>query len=310
MKIDKKNFNQFYIQNIQSKLAILEEERKRSLKTCLFFVFASLAISFMFGLNKFVEINPIFILFMLAPTFIVGFISYYFTFRNYRKQYKEKVINLIFKNIFDDFYYRPESHLTEYDYQSTLLYQGNYNRFSGEDFVEGVFKGQDVKMSELQVAKVERRKKKNSKKIIFKGLLILIKVKTPYFSQTIIEPDLAESAFGFIGKALQADKKGLLENVRLESPDFEKNFAVYSSDQIESRKILTPVVQEKLTALKNVQKDLFAFSIHPNQICIAFPNISNQFEPNYFTKVDDVKIVREVFDLFLFVDDLLGHLQD
>lgn len=305
MKIDRKNFNSFYIEKIQSKIVLLEQSRKKTVKTFFVIVGITLAISSMLGFSTVKTINIFSMLIVLTPVCVVGGITYYFTFRKFRRLYKDKIIHLLFQNIFDDFFYRPDSYLNEADYQSTLLYQGNYNRYSGEDFVEGQFRGQDVKFSELLVRKVEHRKKKSSTKIIFNGLMILIKVRTPFVSQTTVEPDITEKYFGHVGRALQSNQKGFLELVRLESPDFEKNFVVYSTDQIEVRKFLTPMTQEKLTEFK-MQSDMqFAFSIQPNLISIALPNLRNQFEPNYFSRLDNVKVVREIIDLFLFLDELI-----
>ncbi len=309
MKIDKRNFNTFYIEKIQSKIVLLEKSRRKALKTFVVVVCIALAISSMLVYSQIKNFNLFSFLLVLTPVCIVGAITYYFTFRKFRREYKDKIIHLLFQNIFDDFFYRPDGFLSETDYQSTLLFQGNYNRYTGEDFVEGQFRGQDVLLSELLVRKVEHRKKRSSTKIIFNGLMILIKVRTPYLSQTIVEPDLAEKLFGHVGRSLQFNQKGHLELVRLESPEFEKNFVVYTTDQVEVRKFLTPISQEKLTMFKKQSNMQFAFSIQPNQISIALPNIRNQFEPNYFSRLDNVKVVREIIDLFLFLDEFILQIQ-
>lgn len=308
MKIDRKNFNSFYIEEIQSKLALLELERKRMLK--LFFVIVGLVFMFscFISIKQLRSFNILSIFIVLSPTIITACLMYFFTFRKFKINYKNKIIKLLFNSIFDDYFYRPDGYLTEAEYQSTLLYQGNFNRFSGEDCIEGVFKGKEIKLSELLVRRVENRKKKNTTKIIFNGLMVIFKMKTPYVSQIVVEPDFAEKILGFMGRAIQSTTKGNLEIVRLESPDFEKNFIVYSNDQIEVRRFLTPLIQEKLTNFKKMKKTLFAFSIQSNQISIALPNSKNQFEPNYFSRTDDVKIIREIIDLFLFFDELLSHL--
>lgn len=309
MKIDKKNFNSFYIDKIQSKIVLLEQERKKTVKTFFVIVGITLAIACMLGFTRIKSVGLMTTLMVMTPVSVVSVITYYFTFRKFRRLYKDRIIYLLFQNIFDDFLYRPEGFLKESDYQSSLLYQGDYNRYSGEDFVEGQFIGLDVKFSELLVRKVEHRKKNSSTKIIFNGLLILIKMRTPYVSQTTIEPDITEKFLGHFGRSLQSNKKGFLELVRLESPDFEKDFVVYSTDQIEVRKFLTPTMQERLTKFKKQSEIQFAFSIQPNQISIALPNIKNQFEPKYFTKLDDVKIVRDIFELFFFIDELISQIK-
>ena len=58
--------------------------------------------------------------------------------------------------------------------------------------------------------------------------------------RTIILPDFAQNAFGdFIGSWLQSKNQAREELVKMDNPDFEKEFVVYSNDQIEARYILS-----------------------------------------------------------------------
>ena len=58
--------------------------------------------------------------------------------------------------------------------------------------------------------------------------------------KTYVLTDTAEKMFGFLGKKLQSMNSSRDDLVYLENPDFEKQFVVYSSDQIEARYILSP----------------------------------------------------------------------
>ena len=58
----------------------------------------------------------------------------------------------------------------------------------------------------------------------------------------MVLPDVAERCFGsLIGNFFQKMNFSDGSLVKLENPDFEKLFSVYSHDQIEARYILTPL---------------------------------------------------------------------
>ena len=56
--------------------------------------------------------------------------------------------------------------------------------------------------------------------------------------------------FGFLGTKLQKMNKGRGDLVKLENPEFESEFAVYSGDQIESRYILSSSLMERILSFK------------------------------------------------------------
>jgi hypothetical protein len=307
MKMNKANFSEFYIQNLKSKFSIIEKKRKESVRLFLL-VILSFTLLLLMMFQRFIH-SYFALSFVIIPVIMIGALSFHLIFKKYRKTYKEKIIPLIFNQIFDHFDYWPNKYLAESDYISTLLYQEKFNQYIGDDLVVGTFNGQDIQMSELTVKQVTNHgKNKKSEKIVFRGIMIILKMRTPYHSETIIGPDIAERAFGFLGKMLQFKNRCNHEVVRLESIDFEKTFVVHSSDQIDARKILTPHVQERLLALTQKSKIKFSLSLLPNQISIAFPKFQNQFEPPYFSSNEGSKSVREIVELFLFLEELLLEL--
>jgi len=73
------------------------------------------------------------------------------------------------------------------------------------------------------------------------------------------------------------NKKGSkLEKVVLEDINFGKKYGIYSSDQIEARYILTPVMMEKLLWIKSNFKNVF-ITLVDNKMYVGFPE-KNMFE--------------------------------
>lgn len=308
MKIDRSNYNTFFFENLRSKLLIIENKRKHSLQLFILLCFP-LGIVFFFQFYKIQTYNLLLACLLIIPFVAIVLFLFKLVFSKYKIFYKTKVIPLIFNQIFDKHDYYPNLFLSEAEFTGSMLYQKTYNRFSGEDLIEGVFNGIKFKMSELTVKNVQKSGKNKSEKIVFKGILINCEIKTPYWGETIVEPDIAESYFGHLGKMLQFKNKLNHDVIRLESIEFEKLFVVRASDQIESRKILSPKVQERLTTLSRKYKIVFGFSVSANQISIAIPDQQNYFEPEYFSSNMSGKSIRQIVEIFLFIQDLTGEIK-
>ena len=59
------------------------------------------------------------------------------------------------------------------------------------------------------------------------------------------------------------------ERIRLEDPEFEKQFEVYCDDQITARYVLTPAFMQRLKKLNERHKGQVYFGINKNNIVIA-----------------------------------------
>ncbi len=296
------NFSQIYLNKIKNKLSILEIERNKSMN--LFLISASLGNVLLLKVYKIMlHHNVQYLAFALAA--FITFLCYYFSFKAYKKSYKEKVIHSFFQEILTDTIYLPDSHLTESEYQASLLFQGEYTHFSGEDLVEGKLNGTPIRLSELMIKRVQQNGKKRKTVLVFKGLLAIYYFPHQYQSETIIEPDYAEKLLGkYFGNLLQTDIFGEHKHVNLESPDFEKEFVVRSLDQVEARLILTPHVQDTLTKIKQKNEFNFAMSFTPNMMAFAFRTTKNLFEAPTFSNCIETKSFRDIVDIFSFIHDV------
>ena len=67
---------------------------------------------------------------------------------------------------------------------------------------------------------------------------------------TLLYPDTAEKMFGKFGQSLQSLNgkmaHGGRDVVKLEDPEFEKEFVVYAHDQVEARYVLSPSLMRRL----------------------------------------------------------------
>jgi hypothetical protein len=82
--------------------------------------------------------------------------------------------------------------------------------------------------------------------------------------------------------------------VKLEDPEFEKMFAVSSTDQIEARYILSPSMMRRLLDLRARHGNELHISFIGNHIYLALPQNSDLFEPPSLRTPLTVDAVRRI----------------
>ena len=84
--------------------------------------------------------------------------------------------------------------------------------------------------------------------------------------------------------------------MKLESPEFEKEFAVYSNDQVGARYILSNNMMERLVEFKNKTNEKVYLSFVDSKVYVAISIEKDLFEPPRFKPVNDISLVQEFFD--------------
>lgn len=311
----KKEFSQFFLLKVRNKLVLLEQEREKSLR---FFVIIEtiIIIGLIQLVRKFFMKNSSFEFSMVHIPLIIGIaltaLNAKLSFSSYKKKYKNNILDILFKEMLEDFIFYPNLYLNEVEYKNSLLFQGNYNEFKGEDLIEGKINGISFKMSELIIKYVTRDSKNKSEQIVFRGIMIVSPGSQKFLSETVVEPDILEKSFGsVIGRFLQNHKPKSLPLVLVEGPEFEREFKVTGNDQVEARRVITPRMQEHLLELKQKSNMRFGMSLANDQITVALPTSKNYFEPPLFSSCVETKTLREiitVFELLTSIHDELSKL--
>lgn len=154
----------------------------------------------------------------------------------------------------------------------------SHDRMSKEDAVSGRVADIDFSAAEVHLEARRVRKTKNGVQTyyvtVFRGRVATFKVPKN-FTCTVRVGQNVWDMLGNLGN-LFSDMK----QVKLEDPDFENMFDVYSDNQVEARYILTPTMMERLKKLKMRSGSLQALfcsgSVH-----LAIPSSYNLFENGY-----------------------------
>ena len=219
--------------------------------------------------------------------------------------YKKKAKNIVmpeFIKYFGDFEYVHMKTIARDVVEKSMLFD-DFNVRKGDDFFYGVYLDTKMAVSEESMSYVERRNKKTYVKNIFNGMIIQLEMNKKFSSQTVVFKD--NGMFNFLNVA-----KGL-QKVALEDSVFEKEFEVYSSDQLDARYLLTTAFMERMLTVRNAYKtNKIQFSFFDNCLLIAIDTKKDMFEStSLFRKTTDKKIINQVFEQFISVMSIIEFLK-
>jgi hypothetical protein len=221
-----------------------------------------------------------------------------------------KILNLIRPGI----KYEPIGFIRQIDFVDSQIFPNReINRYKGSDFVTGSYGEGLFAFSELDVMHITRRRSggKSETKVsqLFKGLFYIADFNKSFSGKTVIYTDYARSAFGsqfgeMINHALGTANFQL---VTLEDTEFEKEFTVYSTDQVEARYILTPKMIEMLKLIRQkLELDTY-FSFNKNKIFAAIPSDTELLAPIIFHNMTKFESIEPIYDI---VDNLIEIAND
>lgn len=257
------------------------------------------------------EALPFLILIPLAIFGIVLLVRTHNKKKIYRDQYKNEVVRGIVNAIDPSWEYDPNQCINTFEYAASDLFRQSVDRYSGDDLISGKIDKTDFRCSELHteyktVTYTKNGGRQETWHTIFRGLFFTADFNKEIIGSTYIEPDTAERLFGKLGQKLQVSSKGKL--VKLENPEFEKIYAVYATDQIEARYILTPTIMEALVQIYRKYNRNLHLSFIGSRVYVAMSFNQNLFEPKVFSSGANFEDVEFMFNLFMFNQAIIHEL--
>jgi len=216
-----------------------------------------------------------------APFYVVGLVVSVVTFiagihgpqERYQLAFKAGVIGRLVADRYQDARFNALDGIGQTEFEASQLYRQGIDRYSTEDLIEARLGDTSFRMAEIHA---EYKTTSTDGKghttthwhTIFKGRF-LIALFSKRFQGTTLVLSEAWRLFGISG----------LEKVALEDPNFEKLFAVYASDQVEARYILSPSLMERLVACRRRLNADVQAAFMDDHVILAIPDPQNRFEP-------------------------------
>ena len=194
--------------------------------------------------------------------------------------FKDKVVRRMVEFLDPAFKYQIANHVKLSEIMQSGMFQEQKYKLSGSDMVQGVEDGVPFKFSDVHITREKTfvGKNENPEEGVLTGSFFIAE-----FNKTFKNPVFVHSkkSFGGMGcLSYMGDK------VRLEDPDFDKQFTVYSPDQIEARFILTTSMMERLKSLRNRMGSNVYIVFANNNIYIANNNGKDRFEIGMLSSIN------------------------
>ena len=181
-----------------------------------------------------------------------------------------------------------------------------WDRSKYEDFMTGIRREVNFELFEAHLE--EKRTTTDSKGrtrttwvTVFKGQCLRLNFHKTFYGRTLVTRDA-----GFFNRF--GGGKGM-QRAGLEDPTFEKIFEVYTTDQVESRYLLTPDLMQKLVDIEQVFKGgKLKACFDQGEVLITVQG-GNLFEPgSMFKPLDSPDRVRELLEDFNAVFNIIDEI--
>ena len=300
--VSHESLRQLYDTELKTSIADIESKRKGVAR--IFLIIFALLIA---GMLAFVLIGTQFYLNVIAGVLLiiaalVFFVKAILRYLKFRNEYKSSVVKKVVALINPKYQYDANKHISLNNFKMSKLCSSRVNKTMGDDYVCGKIDKTVFEFSEM-VAQYEYEttnddgKKVKETNTLFNGLFFLADFNKNIQGETFVMPDKAERLLGKFGQNLKKSSKGDL--VKLENPEFEKYFAVFSTDQIEARYILTPAMMEGMVHIYKKLDAQCYFSFIGERVYCGIEFNKALFEASIFRplKFADVEFMHSLFVL-------------
>ena len=213
--------------------------------------------------------------------------------------YKEEVVDEIIHAFCPNATYSPNNGVSEDLFRNSGLFTSP-DRYHAEDLIEGCLDKTSFICSEVHAEERRARSTKNGVQYywedIFKGFLFIADFHKEFQGETTV---LRDSFFKI--------KMGA-SRVKMENPDFEKVFDVFSTNQIEARYLITPSMMERMLKLDSNFKKGITISFRNSTILVAIPDSKNRFEADVWSSLSDMSILKSDFAVLQSLLDIVDEL--
>lgn len=179
-----------------------------------------------------------------------------------------------------------------------------YNKIAVDDVFEGTFREVPMNIEEVEYTRVESRTSARSgyreeKTTVFKGIFVTLQMNKNFNSHTLVKQNAILKNVNISG----------LRHTTLEDVQFEKQFDVFTNDEVEARYLLTPSFMERLSDMRRTfSTSRISCAFFQNRFIIALDTRRDMFKlGSLFKKADDTKQFFQLYEEIEAVVKLIDH---
>ncbi|QYJ78744.1 DUF3137 domain-containing protein [Shewanella acanthi] len=220
------------------------------------------------------------------PLFILPIVAFiglgvwsYSPVKQFKHAVQREIYPIMFKYFGEDFIYNREMRLDMNRLVAAKVLP-SYDKAKFGDYIQGKYKGVELIVNEITLTKDvtseewqgNKRRTVKRTETRFRGTVVELSSHKTFNGHTVVLKDRGGLANFF------SDSHAGLERVKLEDPLFEKEFDVFSTDQIESRYLLNTAFMDRLQQLAKYFEGNIQCAFFRNRLIIFLPNRRSRFQ--------------------------------
>ncbi len=231
----------------------------------------------------------------------------------FKTRFKREAVGAIVRAMEPRVAFAPGAGIAKEEFVRSGLFGARPDRYRVEDELSGEIGQTRLRLSEVHAEQRHTRVRKGRTETyyttLFKGVFMIADFHKHFACTARVFPDTAEKLLGRFGKLMQGVRPFADEKlVYLEDPEFEREFVVYGTDQVEVRYILSTSMLRRILELKREWNSDVRLAFLDSRVYLAIAHSRDLFEPDLrrsaFAREQVRRIVRELSVCFDLVDDL------
>jgi len=207
----------------------------------------------------------------------------------YQNRFKTEIVKSIVTLIDKNLSYYPKRQITRQELTASLL--ENYlpwwwtqiDSWAGDDYFEGTVGNIFIKFSEIYAESTYDF----GSDTLFKGLFFIFDLNKVFDGFLVILPNPKTGKNPY-------RKYGTL--IKLAEPEFEREFIVYSNNEMRAIQVLTPSFISNLVKFRRQLGKNISLSLVNNQLYVLISIDKNLFEPTIYSTLLDFNLYRHFFE--------------
>ncbi len=190
------------------------------------------------------------------------------------------------------------------DYSSFHLVD-RYNRSSFDDYFEGSYKGVNFKIIEADFSLETGSGDDKHERTIFDGIILKIESAKDFSSHTLIKRDT------MIKREFKSIDGSRLKRTELEDVVFEKDYDVYTNDEVEARYLITARFMDKFNLIKKAFEASYVSCVfYDKNVYLALNTNRDMFQLCKLDKpINDITMFAKMFDEIISIYNMIDYLK-
>ncbi|MDF1658983.1 MAG: DUF3137 domain-containing protein [Verrucomicrobiales bacterium] len=227
----------------------------------------------------------------------------------FKSGYKKTVIPALLSSIDSSLTHSAERGIPSSSFVESELFRTRPDRYTTEDLIEGRYGKTYLQLAEVNAQ--QRQTSTDSKGrtttryvTFFDGLFLIADFHKHFHGRTFVFPDKAEKSFGGFARFFQKmGGRSQTDLIQMDDPEFERDFKVYATDQVEARYVLSNAMMRRILAMqKRFGKDV-RLGFKQSSLMLAVPHHHSYLEPGTnLAATDKGQVIRMLNDIRYFLE--------